>query len=496
LKKSEEVMEILEAYDLTGTLRAAAELVGCDHKTVGHWVRARERAGGGLPVAGRPRPRRDAFAEKIEEWVERSRGKIRADVAHQRLVAMGYVGSERTTRRAVVEAKRRFVREHGRRTRPWVVEPGLWMQWDYGDGPRVGGRQTVLFCAWLAWSRFRVVLPLWDRTMASVVLGLDRALRAFGGAPTYALTDNERTVSIDHVCGVAVRNPQIVSVARHYGLTVATCVPADPQSKGGSEATVRVATADLVPTDCNLLGEYGGFAALECACEAFCERVNAREHRVTRRAPAVMLAEEQQRLHPLPAVAHTVCFGQTRRVGRQSTISVGGALYSVPSRLVDERVWTRVDGSELVVVHADGPDGPREVARHALTTPGRPSIQEEHYPPRPAGALERRPRAQSAEERAFLAIGPGAQAWLIAAAAAGTTKLRRKLAEAVDLAKLHDAGDVDDALATAARSGRFAEGDLRSILAHRGAQVIEFPARACEEASLQRSTRSWEGFGG
>ena len=111
------------------------------------------------------------------------------------------------------------------------------------------GRATSLFCAWLAWSRLRVVLPLWDRTMASVVMALDRALRRFGGAPTYALTDNERTVSIDQVlCGIAVRNPRIVSVARHYGLTIASCVPADPESKGGSEATVRVAKADLVPT--------------------------------------------------------------------------------------------------------------------------------------------------------------------------------------------------------------------------------------------------------
>jgi len=40
----------------------------------------------------------DAFAEKIEEWVHRSRGKVRADACHQ-LVAMGYVGSDRTTRR-------------------------------------------------------------------------------------------------------------------------------------------------------------------------------------------------------------------------------------------------------------------------------------------------------------------------------------------------------------------------------------------------------------
>src|ERR1700760_2077941 len=100
-------MEILEAFDATGSLRAAAELAGCDHKTVGHWVRAREQAGGGVPVAGaRSRLVVGEFAGKVEELVERSRGKIRADIAHEKLVAMGYLGSQRTTRRAVAEAKR------------------------------------------------------------------------------------------------------------------------------------------------------------------------------------------------------------------------------------------------------------------------------------------------------------------------------------------------------------------------------------------------------
>ena len=106
MKNSEEAMEILEAFDLTGSLRGAAELAGCDHKTVAHWVRARDEAGGGLPVVVRARPRVDPFAEKIEEWVERSKGKIRADKAHERLLVMGYMGSERTTRRAVARAKR------------------------------------------------------------------------------------------------------------------------------------------------------------------------------------------------------------------------------------------------------------------------------------------------------------------------------------------------------------------------------------------------------
>ena len=71
------------------------------------------------------------------------------------------------------------------------------------------------------------------------------------------------------------------------------------------------------------------------------------------------------------------------------------------------------------------------------------------------------------------------------------------MAEAVDLAKLHAAADVDDALAAAAAAGRFGDGDLAAILAHQqaGARVIEFPARASEQQSLQSSTRSWEGYG-
>ena len=47
-----------------------------------------------------------------------------------------------------------------------IPEPGMWLQYDFGDGPWIGGRPTVLFCAWLAWSRFRVVIPLWDQPLA------------------------------------------------------------------------------------------------------------------------------------------------------------------------------------------------------------------------------------------------------------------------------------------------------------------------------------------
>jgi hypothetical protein len=178
----EKAMEILEAYDLTNSFRATASLCGVDHKTVRRFVAA--RAAGLDPAASVGRPViTEPFADKITEWIDRSSGRVRADVVHQKLTAMGFVGSERTTRRVVAQLKANYVRANHRIYKPWVTEPGLWLQFDYGSGPVVGGRATTLFCAWLAWSRFRVVVALADRTFPSLVSALDTTLRAIGGAP-------------------------------------------------------------------------------------------------------------------------------------------------------------------------------------------------------------------------------------------------------------------------------------------------------------------------
>ena len=256
MKRAEGVVEILEAFDLAGSYRAAAELAGCSHHTVARYVRL--RASGRVMTERAVRDRLiDGYLAKVEEWVERSHGKVRADVAHDKLLALGFEGSERTTRRAVAKAKGAFAAGHRRVYRPWIPEPGMWLQFDWGHGPRIAGRETMLWCAWLAWSRFRVVIPTWDRTLPTVVACIDETLRRFGGSPTYALTDNERTVTIDRIAGIGVRHPEIVAAGRHYGLQITACVPFDPESKGGSEATVRVAKADLVPTEVGMITSSG-----------------------------------------------------------------------------------------------------------------------------------------------------------------------------------------------------------------------------------------------
>lgn len=62
MKSYEEIMEILEAFDLTGSYRDAGELAGCSHHTVKEWVTRREGRvagagrGGGAPEVDRPVP--------------------------------------------------------------------------------------------------------------------------------------------------------------------------------------------------------------------------------------------------------------------------------------------------------------------------------------------------------------------------------------------------------------------------------------------------------
>ncbi|TFD39741.1 IS21 family transposase, partial [Cryobacterium sp. TMT2-10] len=440
-------MEILAAYDLTRSLRATAELTGCSHHTVARHVEARDA---GKPIAEPAYRGRvtDPFLPKIEEWVEASKGKIRADRAHDKLLALGYTGSERSTRRAVSQVRTAYRFGRVRVHRPWITEPGMWLQYDFGDGPVINGRKTVLFVAWLAWSRFRVVIALRDRTAPTVFAALDRTLRILGGAPTYVLTDNEKTVTVSHIAGVPVRNQQTVDFARHYGITVLTCQPADPATKGGSESSVKVAKADIVPRDTNLRPEYASFAEVEAACEAFMDEVNNREHRVTRRKPAAMLEEEQPRLHRIPDTAHTVSFGLSRSVPDNTPmVTFENGQYSVPAHLLGARVFVRShgvgEGEQVIVVH-HGADGPVEVARHPRARPGSPSIDDAHFPDH----RERVPgdyavKARSAAEAEFLRIGAGAKAWLLEAAAAGTTRMNVKMADAVALAKISGLTAVD-----------------------------------------------------
>jgi hypothetical protein len=151
--------EILEAFDLTRCAHSAAELAGVHEKAVVRYVAIRDTSRDPFMPLRRARSI-DPFLSKIEELVDSTQGRIRADVVHQRLLAIGFSGTDRTTRRAVAEVKATWKAGPRRKYGPSVPEPEMWTGVRSGENLSVGGRQMRLFCTW---SRFRAVAPARDQ---------------------------------------------------------------------------------------------------------------------------------------------------------------------------------------------------------------------------------------------------------------------------------------------------------------------------------------------
>ena len=236
------------------------------------------------------------------------------------------------------------------------------------------------------------------------------------------LTDNEKTVTDRHIAGIAVRNETMVAVSNYYGVTICTCVPYDPESKGGSESTVKVAKADLVPTEANLLNEYHTFAELEEACATAMATFNGRMHSVTRRIPTEALNEELAFSHRLPDDPYTAAFGESRGVGWSSVVSYRGARYSVPHAHCDTRVWVRTTGDEVIIVAGEGSGAKEGPAQDGAAW--RILHLRRALPGTPREPRERRPRPTSRSEEQILALGEGAKRYLVEGAATDSAGLR------------------------------------------------------------------------
>lgn len=311
-----------------------------------------------------------------------------------------------------------------------------------------------IFCAVLAWSRYRFVRFASDERRETTLRLLAECFEDLGGVPAVVLADRMACLKASVVANVVVPHPDYVRFATHFGFRPDFCEAADPESKGAVEHLVGYAKSDLVVP----AGTWSSLEQANRAAEAWCTEVNARAHSETCAIPAERLKVEREVLRSLPSLRPPLRRGVTRKVDRLSTVRIGSARYSVPSSLVGATVEVGCSDGEIIVSRGD-----REVARHLLVAPGERSIADHHYD-RPARRPRRAVRPRSAAERAFLALGPAAEAFLRAAAAAGTPRLE---AELVAIAGLHPGWpkqDVVRALERALAFRRFSSSDVRAIL--------------------------------
>jgi len=444
-------MDMHAAYQEVGSYRAAAEICGTTDKTIKRAVekaRAAETTGtDDVAVAHNY----DPVTAIIAERVAKTEGRITAKRLLPVVRAAGYSGSARNLRRAVAEAKATWRIDHHRGRRPGVWAPGDMLVFDWGEiGP------LFVFCAVLAWSRFRFVYFADNLGAETTMAALAQCMETIGGVPKTLLTDRMGCLKGATVAGLVVPTPDYVRFVTHYGTRPDFCQGADPASKGIVENLVGYVKSDLmIPEELDVTDLAGSNAK----GVAWCAEVNAQVHSEICAVPAERLLVERPLLGDLPSLRARIGKVVLRKVDRLSCVRFGSARYSVPMSHIGRQVELVVANGTLTAVFLG-----EIIARHDIVAPGETAICDDHYGgPRPYPARAVRPKTPA--EQAFCALGDVAVAFVKGAAANGVTSLAGDLDELCAMEAAHDRASFLAALGRAVEFGRFRASDVRSILA-------------------------------
>lgn len=451
-------MDVVAAYKDVGTFRGAAAICGVDPRTVKRKVLAHEAGELEEDRARRaPVPKNtDGVRALVAERVATTKARISAKRLLPAARAAGYTASARNFRRVVAAEKKAWRANNARQRRPAVWVPGETLVIDWGTLP--GG--VKVFCAVLAWCRVRFVRFARDETAATTLAMLAECFETIGGVPGKVLADRMGCLKGGVVANVVIPTPDYVRFATHYGFRPDFCHAHDPESKGIVEHLVGYAKRDI-PIPHSTSDGVVDLAEWNRVAADWCAEVNGVVHSETCAVPAVQLDVERPLLRPLPSLRPRIGHVEVRTVDKLSTIRVASARYSAPYLLRGRRVEAVTFDGRVTIYDLDG----RLVAEHPQMGPGESSILDEHYPT-PRRAPSRGARARSDTERAFLALGEPAEAFIRAGAAAGHTMLPKEITVIVDeLLPFHDAAEITRALQRATRFGRFRAADVRSILA-------------------------------
>jgi transposase len=466
LKNAEERMDVLAAYQRVGTYRGAAEICGTTHKTVARIV-ARHNADGLVSERKERGHNYDDVRAVVVEQVERTKGRISAKRLLPAARTAGYEGSPRNFRRLVAQVKHEWRQGHHRGRRPAVWTPGDTLVIDWGV---LGGLHV--FCAVLAWSRWRFVRFAADEKAATTMGLLAECFEALGGVPKSVLADRMGCLKGGVVANLVVPSPDYIRFATHYGFRPDFCHGADPESKGIVENLVGYAKRDLmIPTGVRVEDLAG--ANVEAA--RWCAEVNTVVHSEIAAVPDQRLEKERLLLKGLPSLRPDSIGVRpiSRKVDRLSCVRFGSARYSVPNRLIGTTVLLTVASGRVQVLEAFTGE---VVAEHPLVAPGEVSIADEHYGSSRPDKPRRAPRGKTVTEKRFLALGGIAEQYLIGAAAAGVSKLAAELEVILTLHAAHGETALLAALARAVEFKRWRADDVRSILAAGGAGPSPRPA--------------------
>lgn len=301
-----------------------------------------------------------------------------------------YTGSYETVKRAVAPL-REVQLQADRALLRFETPPGQQSQIDWGQALvsfRASPAVVHVFVLTLGFSRRGFYYACADERLAQFLEAHERAFEHFGGHTREHLYDRPRTVCYADETGRRLWNPTFKAFADYWGFEPRVCRPYRAQTKGKVESGVKYLKRNFLPgrTFVDLvdfqtqLDEWNATIA------------DCRLHGTTHEAPLTRFQRERRQLVPL---AGQRSFQEEARVSRivaeDYLVSLATNRYSVPFRLIDQRVEVQRRGDTVHIFHRD-----REVATH-LVLPGTHQfrILPEHGP----GAIARIVRQRRSTRR-------------------------------------------------------------------------------------------------
>jgi hypothetical protein len=189
--------------------------------------------------------------------------------------------------------------------------------------------------------------------------GMESAFQAFGGVPREVLLDNAKALILHHdpASREVVLHPRLHAFASHWRFRIRACAPYRARTKGKDERGVGYVKSNAIGGR-----RFSSWSDLEAHLEAWTRDIaDVRVHGTTGETPSERFArDEASALRPLAGTPPFISARDLlRRVGADCAIEVDGNAYSVPWRLIGERVRVTVGGGSVRVLHAG-----REVAVH------------------------------------------------------------------------------------------------------------------------------------
>ena len=260
-----------------------------------------------------------------------------------------------------------------------------WAEFHYEqDGKE---RKFYGFSAILSYSRMRFVTFVKRCDTATMLRCLIEAFDYFGGLPKAALTDRMKSVFLEEMEGDRPRwNPVFADFMATLGVVPRVCRPRKPQTKGKVERTVEVIKYGFWPGV-----RFTDLADLNEQAATWCNRLNQKVHRTTRRVPLDLWVEEH--LSVLPTDRSFERFGaEERRVSSDGFVSFDGVLYGLPSSpaMAGAKVLVSRRGRELRILYQGQVVATHQVRARSAEIVLHPQ-QFAGVPPTPALLLKLRP---------------------------------------------------------------------------------------------------------